>query len=150
MKSKSKNYAATVIGLILSAGCGETSAPQRGTAGMISRQNVQEMFDETRAKAKWRIDDVCCWGYFFTDYDRLKLMNAMKVLEGKGYRVVGIMEPSPQDDDQRLLMLHVEKDEVHTVESLLARNDELYGVARTLGLRSYDGMDVGPVNSGRK
>jgi hypothetical protein len=126
------------------------STPTERKTPMISRQQIQDMFDSMRAKAKWSIDEVCCWGYYFTDYDRAKLMNAMEVLKDKGYRVVGIMEPSPDDDDQKLLMLHVEKEERHTVESLLARNDELYGVARTLGLRSYDGMDVGPVNSGRK
>ena len=145
-----KSYVVGALGLTLSFGCSRTSTPPVGKSRMISRQQIQEMFDAMRAKAKWRIDDVCCWGYFFTDYDRAKLMSAMKVLESKGFRVVGIMEPSPQDDDQDLLTLHVEKNEVHTVDSLLARNEELYRLARTLGLRSYDGMDVGPVISDRK
>jgi len=98
-----------------------------------------------RAKTKWSIDDVCLWGYFFTDHDRAWLSVAATALERMGYRVVGFLEPTPQDDDQSLLFLHVEKKERHTVESLDARNQELYRFADEFGLESYGGMDVGPV-----
>lgn len=105
------------------------------------------MFTSTRAKAKWNIDDVCLWGYFFTDYDRQKLVTAARALESLGYRVVGFLEPTPDDDDQDLLFLHVERVERHTVDSLDARNQQLYRFAEDVGLRSYDGMDVGPVEN---
>jgi hypothetical protein len=42
-------------------------------------------------------------------------------------------------------MLHVEKVETHTVDSLDARNGELDALASKHDLQSYDGMDVGPV-----
>lgn len=113
---------------------------------MITRDDLQEMFDSTRAKAKWSIDDVCLWGYFFTDHDRDKLLSAAPVLEKMGYRVVGFLEPTPEDDDQNLLFLHVEREELHTVGSLDARNQELYRFADEFGLESYDGMDVGPID----
>ncbi len=112
---------------------------------MISRDQLQEMFESIRAKAKWSIDDVCLWGYFFTDRDRSRLLAAAPVLEGMGYRVVGFLEPAPENDDQNLLFLHVEREERHTVDSLEARNRELYHLAEEFGLESYDGMDVGPI-----
>ena len=47
-------------------------------------------------------------------------------------------------DDGNTNVLHVERVETHSPESLFARNEELYGLADRLGLESYDGMDVGP------
>ena len=84
INSNSRSFPAVVLGLMLSSGCGRAPTPQVKNTKMISRQQVQEMFDSMRAKAKWRIDDACCWGYFFTDYDRSKLTKAATTLEGKG------------------------------------------------------------------
>jgi hypothetical protein len=64
----------------------------------------------------------------------------------QSYRVVGFLEPTPDNDDQGLLYLHVEREELNTVESLDARNHELYQFAEEFGLESYDGMDVGPID----
>ena len=114
---------------------------------MISRELVQNMFDEMRAKAKWNIDGVCLWGYFFIDQDRLRLLEAASALEAMGYRVVGILEPASEDDDQSTLTLHVERVEQHTVDSLDTRNRELDLFAEEFELESYDGMDVGPVEN---
>jgi len=114
---------------------------------MITRDQLQDMFDSTRANTnvKWSIDDVCLWGYFFTDHDRQKLVAAAPALENLGYRVVRFLEPTAQDDDQDLHFLHVEMEEQHTVDSLNARNQELYRFAKEFKLERYDGMDVGPV-----
>ena len=112
---------------------------------MITRDDLQDMFDSARANAKWSIDDVCLWGYFFTDPDRDKLSSAAPVLEKMRYRVVDLYESDSDDDEQSLFFLHVEREESHTVESLDARNQELYRFADEFGLESYDGMDVGPM-----
>ena len=113
---------------------------------MITRKDLEEMFASARVRAKWDIDDVCLWGYFFTDHDRAKLSAAASVLERTGYRVVGFLEPTPDNDDQGPIYLHVEREELHTVKSLDARNQELYQFAEEFGLESYDGMDVGPID----
>ena len=115
---------------------------------MITREQLQDHFEHTRAVAKWSIDDVCLWGYFFTDHDRTKLLAAAPALEQMGYRVVGFLEPTPDDDDQELLFLHVEREERHTVDSLHARNQDLYRFAEQFGIETYDGMDVGPLPTG--
>ena len=39
-----------------------------------------------------------------------------------------------------------EPEELHNVESLDARDQELYRFAEEFGLESYDGMDVGPID----
>jgi|SRR6516165_11276154 hypothetical protein len=114
---------------------------------MIAREMLENMFARIREQAPWNIDDVCLWGYFFTDHDKQRLLAAAPALQQMGYRVVGILEPTPGDDDQDLLFLHVEREEKHTVDSLEARNQELDRFAEDFGLRSYDGMDVGPVEA---
>lgn len=113
--------------------------------GMITREQIQEMFHRMRNNARWDIDDFCLWGYFFTDHERRRLVTAAPALERMGYRVVGILEPVAESDDQELLFLHVEREERHTVDSLEARNRELYHFADEFDLESYDGMDVGPI-----
>jgi hypothetical protein len=114
---------------------------------MISRALLEDLFVRTRERAPWNIDGVCLWGYFFNDHDRSRLLAAAPALEQMGYRFVGILEPTPEDDDQGLLCLHVEREEKHTIESLEARNLELCHFAEEFGLETYDGMDVGPVVS---
>ena len=111
----------------------------------IPRSTIDEMFAKIRAQTDWPIDSDMLWGYFFTDTDRAKLERAGRALEEAGYRFVGILAPDPDDDDQETLYLHVERIETHTAESLHARNTELYALAGALGLATYDGMDVGPV-----
>lgn len=113
---------------------------------VISRAELEEMFDAMRAKRAWDIEGPCLWGYFFADYDRAKLEAASSKLEAAGYRAVGIMGPSDENDDRLLLFLHVERREKHSVDTLHARNQELYRFASENGLKSYDGMDVGPVS----
>jgi hypothetical protein len=112
---------------------------------MISREMLEGLFASTRERARWSIDGVCLWGYFFTDHSQERLLAAAPAMERMGYRVVGIREPTPEDDDQGLFWLHVEREEQHTVDSLEARNRELYHFADEFGLETYDGMDVGPV-----
>ncbi len=110
---------------------------------MITRDQIQEMFDGAK-DYPWDIHAQCVWGYFFADADQEKLIAAAPHLEEKGFAVVGLLTPSPEDDDQETILLHVERSEAHTVESLYELNAELYNFAETHGLQSYDGMDVGP------
>jgi hypothetical protein len=113
---------------------------------MISRQAIQDMFDSSRGafaagRMKWDIDQICRWSYFFIDVDRERLLAVGRHLETVGYELRGFLEPSSADDTT--IYLRVDRIERHTVDSLLARNDELYLLASRFDLRAYDGMDVG-------
>jgi len=110
----------------------------------IEKTALEEMFAHIRAKTKWPIDSAMLWGYFFTDTNRAKLNKAADELRKRGYAVVGIREPTVDDDDQQTLVLHVERLETHNPESLYLRNEDLYKLADDFHLASYDGMDVGP------
>jgi hypothetical protein len=112
---------------------------------MITRDQLEDFFISTRTSAQWSIDAECCWDYFFVDSDREKLVRAGELLEQERFELVGLLEPSPDDDDQETVFLQVRRVERHTVDTLHALNSKLYAFAETQGLRAYDGMDVSPV-----
>ena len=109
---------------------------------MIDRETVQDMFDNMQANGI-DTDDQLLWGYFFHGFDLRQLRAASADLERQGYRPVRILRPIPEDAEAPPYMLHVEKIEMHTVDSLDQRNRELLAVARKYELDAYDGMDVG-------
>jgi len=110
---------------------------------MIELESLEEMFSGMRANTNWNVDGPMLWGYFFTDRHSEKLEKAATHLTAQGYRLVGIHET----DDHSTRVLHVERVEAHSPQTLFARNEILYEVAKQFGLDSYDGMDVGPVPS---
>lgn len=112
---------------------------------------IEDLFANTRkltrdGRAKWDIDAVCRWSFFFVDVDRDRLIRAGEDLARGGYEFVGLLEPG-EDDDQETIYLRVDRVERHTVDSLLSRNSELYAFAESHGLANYDGMDVGAIDS---
>ena len=112
---------------------------------MINRSAIEEMFARARANYRWSIDAPCLWSFFFAGRDRTSLTAVGQALQAAGYRFAGLLEPTPQDDDQGLLFAHLERVETHTVDSLDARNRELSKFAEQFEAIKYDGMDVGPV-----
>jgi hypothetical protein len=110
------------------------------SASMIELAQLQEMFAGMRSQTPWNVDGPMLWGYFFTDTSQDNLTTAAALLKARGYSFVAIHKT----DDGNTNVLHVERVETHSPESLFARNEELYGLADRLGLESYDGMDVGP------
>lgn len=109
-------------------------------APRIERAQLEQMFANLRARTNWNVDGPLLWGYFFFDASEQKLGRAAEALAEQGYKVVGIEQPP----DTLLYRLHVERVEVHTPDSLHARNQALYALAEKFKLQSYDGMDVGP------
>jgi Regulator of ribonuclease activity B len=117
---------------------------------MITRDQLESFFSETRnafidGRAKWSIDELCTWSYFFVDHSAKKLAPVAGHLDSLGYEIVGYLEPDPEDVDQ-IYYLRADRIGSHGVDSLLARNAELYAIASQLGVSNYDGMDVGAVD----
>ncbi len=113
---------------------------------MISKAELEGMFENISANTDWDLKKPLLWGYFFTDKSKEKLKASSSLLEKEGYRFVGIYQA--KDENDKVLdywWLHVEKVEAHTTDSLHERNMHFYKFADQQGLESYDGMDVGPV-----
>jgi hypothetical protein len=115
---------------------------------VISREQLVEMFESIAKDGKWDMSKPMLWGYFFTDTDKTNLERVAPLLQKQGYRFVEIFLSEKEDPNEPdLWWLHVEKVEVHTPDTLNERNRVLYRFADDCKLGSYDGMDVGPVET---
>jgi hypothetical protein len=112
---------------------------------VIQLEQLEAMFANIAAGAKWDMNRPMLWGYFFTDRSREKLQTAATALVQHGYRVVDVFVPDLDEEEDEYFFLHVEREEVHSPESLHERNMQLYEFAELHGLATYDGMDVGPI-----
>jgi len=112
----------------------------------ITLDKLEEMFANISEKSGWDMSEPMLWGYFFTHHEPKLLESAKVTLVEKGYRFVDIYISDKEDPaDPDIWWLHVEKEEVHTPQSLDKRNDQHYLFAHELGLDDYDGMDVGSI-----
>jgi hypothetical protein len=113
----------------------------------ITLESLHEMFDSISENTDWEMDKPMLWGYFFTNNEPDALEAAKEKLVQEGFNFVNIfLSDKDEPDEPDLWWLHIEKEEVHSPESLDKRNDQLYIFAANNGLDSYDGMDVGPIN----
>jgi hypothetical protein len=84
------------------------------------------------------------YGYFFYDKDRRKLESLEAALLKMEYKLVRL---DPVSDTE--FILHVEKIEVHSPESLIRRESEFNKLASAHGVRVYDGWDIGNADPGK-
>ncbi|RYV02408.1 ribonuclease E inhibitor RraB [Shewanella sp. OPT22] len=117
----------------------------------ISIDVLEAFFVETREftsqhSANFDIDQKCRWSYFFADSSEKKLTALGSHLESEGYEPIGFIEAEEGDENPELIYLRVDREELHTVESLDKRNKEFYALAKEFDVETYDGMDVGPLD----
>jgi hypothetical protein len=125
-----------LVALTLTAAIAQSPRARRP---VITLAQLEDMFQRMRANTKWNVDGDLLWGYFFTDPRPEKLRPVADELTTLGYRYVDLSARS-----SNIHVLHVEKVETHTPQSLYERNMEFYRLAEKHGIASYDGMDVGP------
>jgi hypothetical protein len=112
---------------------------------MIDRDTLRKMFDNIAEQGDWDMSRPMLWGYFFTHGDPNRLREVVPILQSRDYELVDIYKSAKDDPAETdLWWLHVQRVEVHSVDSLYARNEQLGEFAKEHSLDSYDGMDVGP------
>jgi Regulator of ribonuclease activity B len=109
---------------------------------MTPLADLETMFDNMRSQTSWDVGGDLLWGYFFFDFSPAKLQRLADVLEKSNYKLANLY----QSDDETTHVLHMEKIETHSPQSLFTRNEELQQLALAHKVASYDGMDVGPLN----
>jgi regulator of RNase E activity RraB len=111
---------------------------------------LEEMFADIRSKTPWDISGPMLWGYFFTGSNEDEIDKVAIELTEHGYEFVEIRElESDEQQAEPEWQLHVERIEVQTVDALYARNGQLEALAARFDNVVYDGMDVGPTDTGR-
>jgi hypothetical protein len=138
---RGKAFTGAVHCLLLS---GQPLASTQGIE-MIEFAQLQEMFANIAADAKWDMGSPMRWGYFFADGSAEKLQGIVYRLEQQGYRFVDLFPGETGEGEEQYFVLHVEKEEVHSALSLHERNIQLDAFAGRHALDAYDGMDVGPI-----
>ncbi|MBV6498530.1 MAG: hypothetical protein CJBNEKGG_00753 [Prosthecobacter sp.] len=114
----------------------------------ITIDKLEAMFENISETTDWNLNEKMLWGYFFTHREPKALEPIRDELTAEGYRFVDLYQSDDEDQDgPPLWWLHVEREEIHTPQSLDQRNDTLYLLAARHGVDSYDGMDIGPIQN---
>src|SRR5215203_2805745 len=108
---------------------------------------INEIFDAARSEDKWNIDEEMLYSYYFVDEDIDKLEKLGNELEKRGYDFIDIFELADEKTDEATgeYLLHIDKVETHTPESLAQRNVEFQNLANEYEIASYDGWEFGEV-----
>jgi len=86
------------------------------------------------------------FSYFFIAEDAEKLEKIGLEFEKRGYDFIDVFELGDEETEEPTgeYLLHIDKVEIHTPESLAARNVEFQNLANEHGV-SYDGWEFGEV-----
>jgi regulator of RNase E activity RraB len=110
-------------------------------------ESINEIFNTARTEDGWNTDEEMLYSYFFVDTDVDKLEKLGLELEKQGYDFIDIFELGDDETDEPTgeYLLHIDKIETHTPESLAERNVEFQNLANKHEIASYDGWEFGEI-----
>ncbi len=108
-------------------------------------EGIEEIFAEARREDDWNTDEPMLYSFYFVDKDADKLDSLGGALEEKDFDFVGVYELGDEATDESTgeYLLHIDKIESHTPESLAQRNVEFSKLAEEHGIAGYDGWEFG-------
>jgi hypothetical protein len=112
-------------------------------------EGIEEIFATARNEDKWNLDEEMLYSFYFVDESIEKLEKLGLKLEEDGYDFLDIFELGDEDTDESTgeYLLHIDKVEVHTPETLAQRNVEFQKLADEYEIESYDGWEFGEVGA---
>ncbi len=112
-------------------------------------EGISKIFDDARSEDKWNMDEEMLYSFYFVDTSIDKLEKLGEKLEADGYDFVDIFELGDEETDESTgeYLLHIDKNEVHTPESLAQRNVEFQKLATEYEIETYDGWEFGEVGA---
>ena len=110
-------------------------------------EGIKEIFNTARTEDNWKTDEDMLYSYYFVGKDIDKLEKLGLELEKQGYDFIDIFELGEEETDKPTgeYLLHIDKVETHTPDSLAARNVEFQNLADEYEIDSYDGWEFGEV-----
>jgi hypothetical protein len=110
-------------------------------------EGIRQIFAEAKTEDNWNLDEPMLYSFYFVDEDADKLEKLGLELEEKDYDFVGVFELGDEETEESTgeYLLHIDKEERHTPESLAARNVEFQKLADEHGIATYDGWEFGEV-----
>ncbi|MDQ6788799.1 MAG: ribonuclease E inhibitor RraB [Acidobacteriota bacterium] len=106
---------------------------------------IKEIFAEAQQEDNWKVDEPMLYSYYFVDSDPDKLESLGVALEETDYDFIGVFELGDEETEESTgeYMLHIDKTEAHTPESLAQRNVEFAKLAEDYKITTYDGWEFG-------
>jgi hypothetical protein len=110
-------------------------------------EGIREIFDEARREDNWNLSEEMLYSYYFVDKSVDKLEKLGLKLEADGYDFVDVFELGDEATDESTgeYLLHIDRVETHTPESLAERNVEFQRLADEFEIETYDGWEFGEV-----
>ena len=109
--------------------------------------DIKEIFADARREDNWNLEEEMLYSYYFVDASVDKLEKLGLKLEADGYDFVDVFELGDEETEKPTgeYLLHIDKVEIHTPESLAARNVEFQKLADEYEIETYDGWEFGEV-----
>lgn len=106
---------------------------------------IKEIFAAAKSEDNWNLDEEMLYSYYFVDTNVDKLEKLGIFLEKEGYDFLDVFELGDEETDKSTgeYLLHIDKTEIHTPESLAARNVEFQKLADEYEIQTYDGWEFG-------
>lgn len=110
-------------------------------------EGIKEIFNDAKTQDGWDLSEEMLYSFYFVDKDVDKLEKLGLKLEADDYDFVDIFELGDEDTDESTgeYLLHIDKIEVHTPESLAQRNVEFQKLADEYEITTYDGWEFGEI-----
>ena len=117
----------------------------KDTASQI--EGIKEIFTDAKTEDGWNLNEEMLYSFYFVDENVEKLEKLGLKLEADGYDFVDIFELGDEETEKSTgeYLLHIDKTEVHTPETLAVRNVEFAALAQEYELKTYDGWEFGEV-----
>lgn len=108
---------------------------------------IREIFAEAKREDNWNTDEPMLYSFYFVDKDVDKLEKLGLKLEADGYDFIDIFELGDEETEKSTgeYLLHIDKIEAHTPESLAQRNVEFQQLANEFEIETYDGWEFGEI-----
>ncbi len=110
-------------------------------------EGIREIFAEAKQEDNWNTDELMLYSFYFVDTSVEKLEKLGLKLEADGYDFVDIFELGDEETEKPTgeYLLHIDKMEVHTPESVAQRNVEFQLLANEFEIETYDGWEFGEI-----
>ncbi len=95
-------------------------------------EGIREIFADAKSEDNWNLDEPMLYSYYFVDSDPDKLESLGVALEEMDYDFIGVFELGDEETDKSTgeYMLHIDKTEVHTPESLAETNSSCPSISK--------------------
>ncbi len=110
-------------------------------------EGITEIFETAKREDGWDMSGEMLYSFYFVDESIEKLNNLGEKLEADGYDFIGVFELGDEETDEPTgeYLLHIDKVETHTPESLAERNVEFQNLTDDYEIETYDGWEFGEV-----